>query len=476
MKTNKYLTLAFSLMALLAVTSCVEDDDFSVPQSQGTEENNALNTLLASSTEVEMSYAKALYNSDPNNDNDTSDAIPFLVENDIYIKGYISSSDATGNFFKEIYMQDDISDPSGAVKIILEQTDTYNQFNKGREVYINLKGLYIGEERTGSGVITIGGGTEFDQYGGTVTRLNINQIAQKLLRSPMTEDLIPLVTTFSEIDDSKVGVFVEIQDVEFADNLNGARYFDPNEVYDTARTMQVCNGSNYDEFLLETSSFANFKEQLLPTGNGTIQAVVSKTFDASSYVLALNTAEDVNMEGDRCLLASTIFEERFDDAIDATTLDTAGWLNIAQDGSEVWTEQVYNGNGYAEFSAFGTGEISNVGWLITPGIDLDVYSTETLTFQTEHAYPDAGHDALQVYISTDFDGNSANVASATWVPLDANTSYNEDFEAWFTFTNSGPIDLSSYSGTGYIAFVYTGSDTNNLNMTLHIDNVSVSGE
>ena len=36
--------------------------------------------------------------------------------------------------------------------------DSYNQFNFGREVYVKLQGLYIGETNSGDGVIAIGGG------------------------------------------------------------------------------------------------------------------------------------------------------------------------------------------------------------------------------------------------------------------------------------------------------------------------------
>jgi hypothetical protein len=112
--------------------------------------------------------------------------------------------------------------------------------------------------------------------------------------------------------------------------------------------------------------------------------------------------------------------------------------------------------------------------MITPGIDLDAQDGEVLTFQTEHAYPDTGHDPLEVLISTDFDGTANGVSTATWTALSFDVSYIVDFSTWFNFTNSGPIDISTYTGTAYIAFKYTGSDTSNQNMTLHVDNVKVS--
>ena len=475
MKANKFLKIALGLIVTFAMVSCVQDDDYTVPSSLGDEENTRLTTLLATATEVDMTYVKGLYNSDPNGDGDYDDAIPFKIEDDYYVKGYVSSSDQSGNFFKEFFIQDNPSNPTGALKIILEQVDTYNQFNKGREVYINLKGLYVGEERTGNGIYTIGGDTEFDQYGGTVTRVNQNQIRINLLRSTVTEEITPLMVTFSELTDQHVGLFVQVDGVEFADDLDGERYFDPIQVFDTQRTMQICNGANYSVMSLETSSFATFKAEFLPTGNGSIKAIVNKTFDGSTQILALNDVSDVNMEGTRCALAETIFQERFDDAIDGTDLDLPGWLNVSEAGSRVWREEVYQGNGYAEFNPFSSGNASNIAWMISPDIDMDAYDGETLTFQTAHAYPDAGHDPLTVYISTDFDGDSANIGTATWTPLDFSTSYEIDSDSWNSFKDSGDIDLSSYSGTGYIAFVYTGSDTNNENMTLRVDNIAISG-
>ncbi len=174
-------------------------------------------------------------------------------------------------------MQDAPSNATNTLKVILNQTDTYNQFNKGREVYINLKGLYVGEERVGNGVITIGGATETDSYGTTVEQLNDFQVKNKVLRSGTTADMIPVLKTFSTIDNSNVGMLVTVDNVEFANSLLGKTYFDSTETYDTQREMISCEGNNeYVSFQLETSSFASFKQEPLPITNGTITAVVNK--------------------------------------------------------------------------------------------------------------------------------------------------------------------------------------------------------
>ena len=46
--------------------------------------------------------------------------------------------------------------PTDGVRLLIDFSDSYNMFNIGREIYICLKGFYIGEYRTGDGVISIG--------------------------------------------------------------------------------------------------------------------------------------------------------------------------------------------------------------------------------------------------------------------------------------------------------------------------------
>ncbi len=481
MKTINFKTLVATIFASVAFVACVQDDEFEVPSSVGTEENERLNDLMDSINSghislIEISELKSMYN--------TNTRYPKRIEDNIAIKGYVSSTDIEGNFYREFFLQDKYENPTTAIKISLDQVDVYNRFNKGREVYINLNpkfeinsptGLYIGEEQTYDdlSIITIGGGIESDQYGTTVTRLNENQINATLFRSNNTEELTPLVVEFSEISDDHLGMYVQINNVEFVDI--GERFFNPANLYDTQRSMLSCvetsSGFEYPLFQLETSSFSNFKNDFLPSGNGSIKGIVNKTYNASSRVLVLNSIDDVDMSGSRC--GPSLFET-FNSAVDNTNLDIANWINYAEAGSELWTEQVYYGNGYTEFTAYNTDESSNIGWLISPGINMDTQDGEVLNFQTEYSYPDAGHYPLEVFVSTDFNGQESGIAAATWEPLTVTIAHPDNTNDWFTWIDSGAVDLSSYTGTLYIAFKYTGSDTSNQNSTIHVDNVIIS--
>lgn len=453
MKTNKLIIFLLAIVTSISFTSCVEDGDFEVPNNLGAEENKALQTLLNAVTagnvnEISIANLKGLFVNGQVTE----------ITSDIFVKGYVTSSDKSGNFYKEFFIQDSPSNPTAAIKVVTEFVDSYNKFNFGREVYINLKGLYIGEVRSGDGVIAIGGDRNIDDE---VENLSITKTQEVILRSATTEEIVPLNVTFSQINNSHVGMFVKIDNAHFPTNLAGKTYVDADDQFDTQRTLESCDGFGYSNFILETSAFASFKFMVLPSGGGSISAVVSKTFNGSDLVLALNSVEDVNMNGAKCTPLdindfSVVLEENFDSGTDNTNLNFPNWTNFAEVGSELWTEQVFSGNGYAEFSAFRTNDAVNIGWLVSPGVDMSAHSQVFVNFMlAQHHLDDDQNNTLEVFVSTDFDGT--NVTSATWNPISVNIPTQSD--SWYQFKDAGLVDVSSYTGTLYVGFKFVGSGT-----------------
>lgn len=453
MKTNKTIILLLALVASISFTSCVEDGDFTVPQSLGAEENAAVETIeaeLADSnsglTEISIANLKDL----------VVNGQATEITSNIVVKGYVTSSDETGNFYKEFFIQDRPENPTSAVKIALELVDSYNKFNIGRQVYIRLNGLYVGEVRSGDGVVTIGGNKNED--GDEVENLSLSQLENQLFRASNTEAIVPLSVKFSEINESHVGIYVQVENAQFPTNLAGKTFVDANDRFDTQRTLQSCDGFGFTTFILETSAFASFKFSTLPAGGGTIAGVISKTFNGSDLVLALNSNLDVKMNGSKCTPLdindfSVVVQEDFDSSIDNSTFNFPGWTNFAEEGSELWSEQVFSGNGYAEFSTFRSGDDVNIGWLISPGIDMDSQTNEFLNFQIAQHHLDSAENTLELFVSTDYNGS--NVTAATWQPVSANLPVPSD--SWYAFKDSGLVDLSSYSGVLYVGFKVTGS-------------------
>lgn len=483
MKTNKILAFFMMAATTIAVTSCVQDDDFNIPNSIGAEENAALNNIMdgianGDYQETTIAAVKNLFVEDEATE----------VVSDLIVKGYVTSSDASGNFYKEFFIQDAPENPTAAIKIVLNQVDSYNQFNIGREIYIKLKGLFVGETRSGDGVIAIGGARNIDNEVESITE---NSVPSTIFRSTVTETIVPLSLGFGEISDANIGMLVQVANAEFISSLNGSAFTEATDDFDTQRLMQSCEGFDYTNFILETSSFANFKQQLLPTGGGTITAVVNKTFNGSDLVLVLNSVEDIDMTGERCSLLNiedftVILEEDFESMPTNTTISSNDWSAYAEEGSYNWRVLTTNdsgnpgpGNNIASMGAYNSGTPVNIAWLISPQINFDTYSSELMTFISSNSFSDDSE--LELLISTDWDGTEANITSATWTPLSGNiVSDSEYYQDWVT---SGSVDLSSYTGMGYVAFKYIGGDnsgnnppnTSTTDGTFEIDNITVLG-
>ena len=459
MKTSKIL--AFFTMAIIVVlgTSCVQDDDFSIPSSLGNEENARLEQVLQGIENGTLS----LVSIQQVKDQFVEDEVTEIVS-DIVVKGYVTSSDATGNFYKEFYIQDAPENPSAAIKLVLNQVDSYNQFNIGREVYISLKGLFVGEVRSGDGVIAVGGIANADNE---VEAMTEYQVRRQLLRSATTEAMVPLSLTFSDISDANIGMLVKVNDVQFPEELVGEPYVRPIDDFDTQRTMQSCEGFGYSSFILETSSFANFKQDPMPAGGGSVTGIITKTFNGSDLVMALNSGEDVQLGNSRCEPLdindfTVVFQDGFSSGISA-------WTTYNVLGAQVWGQTSFGNPGPSAYmNGFSGGAQNNEDWLISPALDLSGLTNSLFFFETDKRYD--GND-LVVYMSTDYPGGNPTT-NGTWTQLDAIMDPNAG--SWNTWTNSGNVDISSADGqTVYIAFKYTSNTS--AAATFELDNFTVLG-
>jgi hypothetical protein len=152
-----------------------------------------------------------------------------------------------------------------------------------------------------------------------------------------------------------------------------------------------------------------------------------------------------------------LFSEDFSKgAVDNTVLNIEGWRNIAEVGTVQWKTQIFSSNPYAEFSAFQSGNAVNIGWLISPSVNMDVVEGELLQFQASQSFVSSGANSLEVLIATNYNGT--NLATAHWESISAILPTASS--PFFEFIKSGEIDLSSYKGNINIAFKVKGSGTN----------------
>jgi len=462
------LVLAF--ITSLFFSACVEDSDFTVPQNLEAEENEAISKIidsvrLGTLQEKTIKQVKELY---------IKGNEPIKIKSNIVVVGYVISSDKTGNFYKEFYMQDAPENPKSGIKIALNLTNSYSTFNVGRKIFIRLKGLYIGETNSGDGIITIGGKIKTTDVT-EVEAVTVNQMSNHLFRTGITKEIVPKIIDFAGINDTNIGTFIRLENVFFEASLTGKSYVDPKEDFDTQRKIQTCLGLGYDDLLLETSSFSSFSNITLPEKAGSIQAVVSKSFGGDFIVLNLNTTQDVAMEQERCSpipmenFTKILLEENFD--AESGDIDILNWINYREEGTKSWRSYTdsYSQSKAARIGSKNSEDTNTVSWLITSAINLETTVQEFLSFETSNSF--ANGSELVVFISTDFNGNTAHINQATWTVLPAKiVADGTGFKNW---VHSTYIELSAYSGVAYIAFKYTGNGNGNFDGTYELDNITI---
>jgi hypothetical protein len=158
------------------------------------------------------------------------------------------------------------------------------------------------------------------------------------------------------------------------------------------------------------------------------------------------------------------------------SMSLAGWTNanVEAGGTALWLSKTFNLNKYGQVTSFGaTSTGADQIWLITPGILMADSLITDLSFDVNVGY--YTHDGLTVKISTDYDQTVEGITTATW------TDVTREFvipsvpvSGYGTFTNAGHLDVSAYTGTMYVAFVYDGNKTASQTTTYQLDNVAVN--
>ncbi len=454
MKTIKNIKLLSVLFfAGLVTMSCVKDDDFDTPEINTEEPNVTVNTNIES--------VKSFYNGFE----------PVLItngDNAMYMEAYVVSSDETGNFYKTLVIQDSPENPQHGISISTESTDMYTLFEPGRKIYVRVDGLYSGEF---AGLPTLG---VLD--GEEVGRMSIIEFEERVMRSNEVEDLVPNIRTLNGVSDSDLNTLVAFENVQISDSDLGEPYANLTNTFSVNRTITNCERTA--EIIMRNSGFADFKNELIPEGNGQLTAVMSK-FN-NDFQVFIRSTNDVNFDQDRCLEdtgepgGALLFEdfEGIGTTGNGANINLPEWTNVnITGGSERYEAREFDDNQYAQITAFSSGEAVLEAWLVTPTVDLTGTANPKLSFTTKDGFNNG--EALKVFISTNFSGN---VENATWTELSATIASGTSSGYAPNFTASGDIDLSAYAGQSIaVGFQYIGSD-GGVTTTYQIDDVAVFDE
>lgn len=464
--TTMYRRFILMVLAVSFLASCVQDDDFETPNT----------TVTEPELEGEVISISSVLGTAAQNEGD----LYTYEETDLYVEGYVISSDEAGNFYRELVIQDNPENPTAGLKVSITVNDLYTKYEIGRKIYIALEGFTVG---TSNGVVTLGipDGSYIDPAPA--------QFENKIFRSAEVAEIVPLELEISEFTDAYENLFIQLNNVQFLsdDVIDGVSFAsEATDEYDGERTLESCTTDNTTIF--STSTFADFASISVPQGSGSISGILSRTFEDDAYIISVNTADSstINMEGERC--DPLVFDCGLADAQGANNLvsedfesysngvfSAAGWVNYIEAGSEAY--QVFSdsdnspsmGKGVS-IDSYQSGDASSIAWLVLPMIDFDAQEGETLNFKTSNSFSDSS--VLKLLFSSDWDGDTATITEATWGELSSAAIVDAD-EYYQNIVDSGIVDLSCIEGAGYIAFKYIGSGDSGADGTYEIDDITV---
>lgn len=472
-----YINKIAILLSFVILVACVNDNDFEIPSPSSNE------TIIIPANK--LTTFRAIHNRYKQAVNRGNAVAQINTDEDLYIEGYVISSDAAGNFFKELIIQNKTdasspdADPRLGLRIDVNVSSLSDTYDFGRRVYIKLAGLTIGES---NGVITIGTGDA-----AIVKQIQAVDYRRIIIKTPDVVTITPKRCNIEDLTQNDQNTLIQLNTMQLNRFQLGSTFAsEAIDEFDGFRTFENCKSGV--SIIMQTSTFSDFKSLIIPQGQGHITGVYSRDFRDNFNVLILNSATAINFENNTrcdpielsCGLASTIqtanlFYEDFESQRNNRVVEGNGWTNYIETGTVGWegyssvSSNASLGRS-ARFQPASSGDASNIGWLITPTINLDTQDGETLSFKTSNSLADSSF--MEVLISLNWDGNKANVTSATWHILsDAYVVKDTDsFVPWF---NSGHVDLSCLRGNAHIAFKYTGSGQVTFDGVYELDEVSI---
>jgi len=208
-----------------------------------------------------------------------------IITDDI-IEGVVVANDSSGNFYKQII----IEDSTAGISVNIDDYNLYTAYPVGRNVFIKLNGLILYDDNR---LIGIGGSKDANN--------NINPIAAPLknhyvIKGGNNIPVTPKIVDVGDLNDSYQNMLIQLNNMEFNETDTAKTYADTS-TSQNAVSFILKNCSN-KSITLRNSGFAGFAGISVPNGNGSINCIYS-VYNTSKQILIRDTS-DVQFNNTRC--------------------------------------------------------------------------------------------------------------------------------------------------------------------------------
>lgn len=270
-----YLSLIFA--GALALTACQDDFDdpgMANPESSwltdGNYELRSINDVKTEFWEDADNYYKTIETA--------------ADGKHIIVKGRVISSDASGNIYKSLVIQDE----TGALAMSINANSMCNQYRRGQEIVVDLTGMTIGKY---AGLQQLGAPEDSPQYGQQTTFMPYQLFVrhnQKNGQPDLAEVDTLEVRSLSEITGGPEVLrkwqsqLVRFNNCSFVEG-GTAPFAESKETVNRSLTL-----SDGGTVVVRTSGYSNFYSTILPEGHGDVVGILSYHSNGGWQVLLLD--------------------------------------------------------------------------------------------------------------------------------------------------------------------------------------------
>lgn len=224
-----------------------------------------------------------------------------LINEDVIISGIVVANDQSGNFYKQLFIQDS----TGAMQILVDANSIYTSYPVGRKVYVKCKGLTLTDSYSNMvlGYKAIVDG--LPSLEGIPGAMVSNHLIGGTLNNPVEPITVTVADLGTTMNNKYINALVKLEGYEFSSADTAKTYGDTSSYKSTVnRNINRGCGSNVN-LVVRNSGYASFAGLKIPKGNGSIAAIYtiyrsSPTSNTTTKQMLIRDENDVRFDSVRC--------------------------------------------------------------------------------------------------------------------------------------------------------------------------------